>query len=242
MSLVSTIEITVALISDPVAEQTEKQPRENHIMPLKVIGTGFGRTGTNSLKLALEQLGFGPCHHMFEVRDHPEQLPFWQAAAKGDLPDWDEVFARYSASIDWPSARYWREITDYYPDAKVLHSIRPEESWINSFYKTIYPVMRDHNDHEPGIYRDRLDMAHETVLEQVFGGQAGNRAHALNTYRAHNEAVRMTIAPERLLVYDVAQGWGPLCQFLDVPVPDTPLPHVNSTRQFNQRNTVADGQ
>lgn len=91
-------------------------------MSLKVVGTGFGRTGTNSLKLALEQLGFGPCHHMYEIRDHPEQLPFWQTAAKGSQPDWDDIFSNYSSCIDWPSARYWREITDHYPDAKVLHT------------------------------------------------------------------------------------------------------------------------
>ncbi len=206
-------------------------------MSLKIIGTGFGRTGTNSLKLALEQLGFGPCHHMFEVRDHPEQLPYWQAAAAGNLPDWDEVFASYNACIDWPSARFWQEITSYYPKAKVLHSMRPEESWLNSFYKTIYPVMRDRKNHEPGAHRDRLDMAHEIVLEQVFGGRAGERDHALSIYRAHNKAVSATIPKERLLIYDVTEGWEPLCSFLDVPIPATPLPHVNSTTQFNQRNT-----
>ena len=211
-------------------------------MTLKIVGTGFGRTGTNSLKLALEHLGFGPCHHMFEVRDHPGQLPYWQAAATGSLPDWDEVFANYNSCVDWPSARYWREITSHYPDAKVLHSVRPEESWLNSFYKTIYPVMRKHKDQEPGFYRDMLDMAHETVLEQVFNGQAGNREHALNVYRAHTKAVTSAIPPERLLIYDIAQGWEPLCRFLDVPIPETPVPHVNSTEQFNQRNTNPNNQ
>ncbi len=204
-------------------------------MSLKVVGTGFGRTGTNSLKLALEHLGFGPCHHMYEIRDHPQQLPLWQAAAAGDLPDWDKVFANYSACIDWPSARFWREITSYYPHAKVLHSIRPEEGWLNSFYKTIYPVMRDHDSYEAGDIRDRVDMAHEIVLEQVFGGRAEDRDHALNVYRAHNQAVVATISADRLLVYDVSQGWEPLCSFLGVPVPDTPLPHVNSTTQFHAR-------
>jgi len=208
-------------------------------MSLKVVGTGFGRTGTNSLKLALEQLGFGPCHHMYEIRDHPQQLPFWQAAAAGDLLDWDEAFANYNACIDWPSARFWREITSYYPHAKVLHSVRPEESWLNSFYKTIYPVMRDHENYDPGVTRDRVDMAHEIVLEQVFDGRAGDRDHALNVYRAHNQAVADTISPDRLLIYDVSQGWEPLCSFLDVPVPDAPLPHVNSTTQFHQKKAGA---
>ncbi len=204
-------------------------------MALKIIGTGFGRTGTNSLKLALEQLGFGPCHHMFEVRDNPDQLPFWQAAASGNLPDWDAVFADYNSCVDWPSARFWREITNTYPQAKVVHTIRPEESWLNSFYKTIFPAMRDRHLQEPGLRRDRLDMAHEIVLEQVFGGQAQNRDHALSIYRAHNQQVISSIAPDRLLVYELAEGWAPLCKFLNVPVPDTPLPHVNSTEQFHNR-------
>jgi Sulfotransferase domain len=93
-------------------------------MALRVIGAGFGRTGTHSLKLALEQLGFAPCHHMYEVRAHPEQLAFWQAAARGELPDWDEVFAGFAAQVDWPGARFWRELAEHFPHAKVILSVR----------------------------------------------------------------------------------------------------------------------
>lgn len=106
-------------------------------MALRVVGAGFGRTGTNSLKLALEQLGFGPCHHMFEVRDNPGQLAYWQAAARGETLDWDAVFADYASCVDWPSARYWREIAAHYPDARVVLSVRPEEAWIKSVHATI---------------------------------------------------------------------------------------------------------
>ena len=96
-------------------------------MILQVIGTGFGRTGTNSLKLALEQLGFDPCHHMFEISDDPQQLPYWQAAARGGTPDWELVFAGYNAAVDWPSAYVWRELAEYYSGAKIILSVRPQE-------------------------------------------------------------------------------------------------------------------
>ena len=99
-------------------------------MSLRIVGSGFGRTGTNSLKLALEHLGFAPCHHMFEVAGRPEQLPYWQAAVRGELPDWDQVFADFAAAVDWPSAHYWRELAAHFPDAKVLHSVRPVEAWV----------------------------------------------------------------------------------------------------------------
>lgn len=203
-------------------------------MALKVVGTGFGRTGTNSLKLALEQLGLGPCHHMFEVRDNPDLLPYWQAAARGEIPDWEAVFDNYTACVDWPSARFWREIAAFYPDAKVLHSVRPEESWIKSVHATIYPSMRDRGKVEPGNRRDRLDMAHEIVVEQTFDGRLDDRAHATVVFRAHTAEVCRTIAPDRLLVYDVAEGWEPLCAFLGVAVPDTPFPHTNTTVEFQK--------
>ena len=207
-------------------------------MALRVVGAGFGRTGTNSLKLALEQLGFGPCHHMFEVRDHPEQMPFWQAAARGETADWDAVFAGYGACVDWPAARYWRQIAAHYPDAKVLLSVRPEEKWIKSVHSTIYPVMRDRNETPPGQTRERLDMAYEIIVEQTFGGRLDDAEHAMAIYRAHGDEVRAAIAPERLLTYDVAEGWQPLCDFLAVPVPDGPFPRTNTTKDFRERRAM----
>ena len=116
-------------------------------MPRKIareslfIGPGFGRTGTNSLKLALEQLGFGPCHHMFEVRDHPEQLPNWEAAARGETVDWDVVFRGYRSQVDWPGARYWRELAQHYSKAKVILSVRDPDSWFDSVQATIAPFV-----------------------------------------------------------------------------------------------------
>ena len=204
-------------------------------MPLKVVGTGFGRTGTNSLKLALEQLGFGPCHHMFELRDHPEQLPYWEAAARGEMPDWEKVFKDYSACVDWPSARFWREIAAHFPEAKVLHSVRPPESWIKSVLATIYPSLRDRELQPPGPRRARQNMTWEIVVRQTFDGRLDDPEHAMAVYRAHTEAVKREIPADRLLVYDVAEGWEPLCRFLGAPVPDTPFPQTNSTEEFRQR-------
>jgi hypothetical protein len=203
-------------------------------MALEIVGAALGRTGTNSLKLALEQLGCGPCHHMFEVRDHAEQLPYWQAAARGALPDWDEVFANYRACVDWPSARFWREIAAHYPDAKVLLTLRDGESWLASMHATIYPSMRSWPTREPGHHRDMLEMAAQIIIEQSFGGRLDDRDHALAVYLRHEEEVRDTIAPERLLAYNVSEGWEPLCAFLEVPVPDTPFPRTNTSEEFRK--------
>jgi hypothetical protein len=203
-------------------------------MPLEIVGAALGRTGTNSLKLALEHLGFGPCHHMFEVRDHPEQLPYWQAAARGEMPDWDEVFANYRSCVDWPSARYWREIAAHYPDAKVLLTLRDGDKWFDSVHATIYPSIMKWPTREPGHHRDMLEMAEETIVKQTFDGRLDDREHALAIYRAHEEEVRRSISPERLLAYDVSQGWEPLCAFLDVPVPDIPFPRTNTSEEFRK--------
>lgn len=204
-------------------------------MALRVIGAGFGRTGTNSLKLALEQLGFAPCHHMFEVRDNPEQLPFWQAAARGEEPDWDAVFAGYAAQVDWPGARYWRELARHFPDAKVILSVRPPSDWFDSFEATIAPFMRDRASHEDPHRRAIAEMAYEIIGRQTFGCRMDDRGHAERVFRDHIAEVQATIVPERLLTYQVSEGWVPLCGFLGVPVPDTPFPHANSTEAFRAR-------
>jgi Sulfotransferase domain len=116
-------------------------------MPLEVIGPGFGRTGTNSLKLALEHLGFGPCHHMFEVRDKPELLPAWEAAADGETVDWNKVFSGYRSQVDWPGARYWRELSQYFPKAKVILSVRDPDAWFDSVQATIAPFVSARGKH-----------------------------------------------------------------------------------------------
>tara|TARA_Y100000588_G_scaffold347784_1_gene396858 strand:- start:121 stop:630 length:510 start_codon:yes stop_codon:yes gene_type:complete len=168
-------------------------------MSLKVVGAGFGRTGTNSLKLALEQLGFGPCHHMFEVRTNPNQLPYWEAAVRGETMDWDAVFADYNASVDWPSAAYWRELSDHFSDAKVLLSVRPTADWVKSIHNTIYASLMKRVSDSEGAGRSRCEMAYELIVNQTFDGKLGDAGHAASVYEAHIAEVQRTIAPERLL-------------------------------------------
>jgi hypothetical protein len=205
-------------------------------MSLKIIGTGFGRTGTKSLKLALEMLGFGPCHHMAEVKAYPEQVPAWRAAGRGDSIDWGALLEQYESCVDWPSVRFWRELSDRFPGARIIHTIRPEDDWYRSVQETIYPRIRSWPDMPAGTERDRLQMAEELIDTQTFDGRLGDPAYALTVYRNHSAAVKHRIAPERRLVFEVAEGWVPLCQFLGVAVPDTPFPHINTTDDFLERD------
>jgi hypothetical protein len=202
-------------------------------MALAVIGPGFGRTGTKSLKEALERLGFGPCHHMHEILDHPEQVAYWQAIAAGRPVDWNEVFRGYRSQVDWPGAHVWRELAEAFPKAKVVHTVRPEETWWRSFSKTIGKLMLVYKQLPlPQHVRDILDAWNALAGQQTFGGRLDDREAALAAYRLRTEQVRAAISPERLLVFDVAEGWQPLCRFLGVPAPDAPFPHHNLRADF----------
>ena len=201
-------------------------------MPLEIIGPGFGRTGTNSLKLALEQLGFGPCHHMFEVRDHPEQLPNWVAAARGEAVDWDDVFRGYRSQVDWPGARYWRELARHYPKAKVILTVRDPDEWFDSVQATIAPFIAARGTHPSPHANAIADMGHETVAVQVFGDRLSDRDHATRIFSRHIAEVQSEIPSDRLLTFDLRDGWNPLCDFLGVEAPDVPFPKTNSSKQF----------
>lgn len=203
-------------------------------MALQIIGAGVGRTGTSSLKTALEHLGFGPCHHMFEVRDNPAQLPGWVRATKGGPNDWDALFAGYRAQVDWPGARYWRELSEHYPDAKVILTHRDPEDWYRSVSATIIQFLNSRGKNGETYINDLAEMCHRLIAEQVFDGRMDDRDHAISVFTAHNAAVRATIPAERLLVYTVDQGWEPLCAFLECPVPAISFPHLNSSRQFTE--------
>lgn len=204
-------------------------------MSLRVVGAGFGRTGTNSLKLGLEALGFGPCHHMFEVRNRPDQIRFWAAAARGERNDWDTVFEGFAAAVDWPSAHFWRPIAAHYPDAKVILTVRPEALWLKSIHATIHESLKSRNERADPLQREAGDMAYDIVERRTFNERLGDGEHALAVYRANTAAVKAEIAADRLLVYDVAQGWEPLCRHLGVAVPPIPFPKTNSTEEFQAR-------
>lgn len=199
-------------------------------MALSVIGAGFGRTGTLSLKGALEQLGFGPCYHMIEVIKNPPFAGYWEAIGDGRPADWDMVFQGYQATVDWPSCAYYAQLAAHYPKAKVILTVRDANAWFDSANNTIFTKMPRRL--KPGNPQGR--MAYELIYKKTFGGDIDDRDHVIAVYERHNAAVKAAISAERLLVYDLAQGWAPLCKFLNVPVPVTAIPRLNSTSEFLQ--------
>lgn len=201
-------------------------------MTLQIIGPGFGRTGTNSLKVALEHLGFGPAHHMFEVRDHPQQLPAWEALADGGRPDWDAVFRGYRAQVDWPGARFWRELAAYYPDSKVILTVRDADDWFDSVEATIAKFMAGRGTYDDPHLNGVSNMAYKLIVAGVFSERMFERAYATALFNAHIVEVQATIPRSRLLTFDVREGWEPLCAFLDCPVPQISFPRLNSSKQF----------
>jgi len=200
---------------------------------MKVIGAGVGRTGTYSLKLAINELGLGPCHHMEEVLfDMATHVPLWAAAARGQA-DWAAIYKGYPSAVDWPTAGFFRELNAAYPQAKFVLTVRSPESWVASFSETIYKLLAG-RDKAPPEMQDWLAMALAVVEKTGFPGGL-DKAALERAFNAHNEAVRATIPAERLLVYQVKEGWGPLCAFLGVPAPDTPFPRTNDRAEFWDR-------
>jgi hypothetical protein len=201
-------------------------------MSLQVIGPGFGRTGTKSLKLALEALGLGPCHHMEEVLQHPEQTPHWQAVAAGGAAPWDAVFAGYRSQVDWPGAHVWRELAAAYPHAKVVLTVRPEEAWWASFSSTIGALQEAPERAAMPPHIDAMLEAGLEIIRKTFGGPVTDRNAGVAAYRKRIADVGAAISPDRLLVFDVAQGWEPLCRFLGKPIPEAPFPRTNAKDDF----------
>lgn len=205
-------------------------------MSLKIVGAGYGRTGTNSLKLALEQLGFGPCHHMFEVRDDFErQVVFWEDALAGKAMDWDEVYAGFQSQVDWPGAHYWREVAEHFPDAKVLLSVREPYGWFDSFTKTIGDYMNKRGEYEDAQRNRTSKFVYQMIGEETFDNKYNDRDYMVQKFNDHIAVVQATIPADRLLTFDVREGWEPLCAFMDVDVPDTPFPRSNSSKEFQER-------
>jgi hypothetical protein len=197
-------------------------------MTLEVIGTGFGRTGTDSMREALTILGFGPCHHQREVIANPETREQWRAIACGAVPDWDLLLGGYRSCLDWPSAHYWPQLIEAFPDAKVLLTWRSAESWWESYSKTILRVVLADTETEESAPGSQL------VSLRVFGGRPADREHCIAVYEANVAAVKARVAPERLLIHHLGDGWEPLCDFLGVPVPEAPYPRGNTTKDFQK--------
>jgi hypothetical protein len=197
---------------------------------LKVIGAGFGRTGTTSLAMALEQLGFGRCYHFRDMirRWH---VPLWHAVLLGGKPDWERIFAGYQSTADFPAAARYRELAAHYPQARVLLSTRDPEDWYRSTHATLLPLRKALPTWLPP-FRLIADVTDRLVWRGTFGGRFADRTAMLALYERHLADVRAAIPPERLLVYDVREGWEPLCRFLGVPIPATPFPRANDTRHM----------
>ncbi len=205
-------------------------------MPIRVIGAGFGRTGTLSLKQALEQLGFDKCYHMVEVFQNAHHLDLWMQATRGETVDWPELFSGYRASVDWPSCNFWELQLEAFPAAKVILSERDPERWYDSVMNTIYPSSLKARESGDPAMKAWVDMAFELIWDGTFHGRIEDREHAIDVYLAHNEYVKKQAPQDRLLVFEPSQGWEPLCDFLGCPVPDEPYPRVNTTEEFQARS------
>ncbi len=220
-------------------------------MPLKVIGSGMGRTGTHTLKLALEQLGFGKCYHMVELFKKPASLTYFTKAEKGEEVNWDGLFEGYQSAVDYPVARYHKQLMAKYPDAKVVHTIRGPEAWYQSASETIFwaskpsagrifqmlirmPFSANIRNRFP-VFKYNGDL-----LKWEFGGNVKDKDAVIKRYNEYNNLVISSIPKERLLVYNVKDGWAPLCNFLQAPIPATPLPRSNTKEDF-KKGVVAMG-
>lgn len=199
-------------------------------MTLRVIGSGLGRTGTMSLKLALERLLDGPCYHMMEV-GRSGHIDAWRRAAEGDPPDWRSFFDGWAAAVDWPVAPFWPALADAFPDAIILHTERADtETWQRSAHGTIFESENHHDDEFESMWL--------AVAALTFDGSYTDRSVTGPGYERHNRQVRATAPRNRLVLYRPGDGWEPLCAALGVEVPDEPYPHVNSTTEFRERRKI----
>ena len=210
-------------------------------MPLQVIGAGFGRTGTLSLKQALNDLDHGPTYHMDEVVRRPSHVAAWLHYARTGEVRWDDLFARFRSGVDFPVSCAWAELAAHYPDAKVVLTVRDPEAWWTSTATTIYPTRTMFPRwllRAAPVAARWTEMVDLLVWNGLFDGRFEDREHAISVFERHIAEVRATCPPERLLVFDVAEGWEPLCSFLGVAVPDQPFPRLNDAKTLRRRFTA----
>ena len=195
-------------------------------MSLQVIGVGLPRTGTWSLKVALQQLGFGPCYHMSEALEQPNHWPLWETAGAGGAVDWQSLFQGWGSTTDAPACHFYQELANVFPDAKLVLSVRDPDKWFASTQNTILTQAAS------DMHRARGSLG---MVEAVGWGtdpRLRDKAYMLDRYHRHNDEVVRMVPPERLLVFNAAEGWAPLCRFLGRPIPETPYPQVNTTEDF----------
>jgi hypothetical protein len=216
------------------------------VADVQVIGAGFGRTGTWSLKAALEQVGFGPSFHMVDLMPHPDRAPMFLKALHGEEVDWNEVFAGFNSTVDWPGCTFYDRILGAYPSAKVILSVRDPEKWYASAERTIYALKeaaaRGALEGEgPGAPPEVLGMIRELIWDTTFEDRFADKAFAIDVFERHNEAVKQHVPADQLLVYEIQQGWAPICEFLGVETPEGEFPHLNDAESFRRMFGVPAG-
>lgn len=197
-------------------------------MSLRIIGAGLGRTGTMSLKMALEELLGAPCYHMATVRDRPDDPDIWGDAYEGRLPDWHQVFDGFRAVVDWPAAPFWQELSEAFPDAPILLSTRDADAWWKSVSETIFIALETYT--KPDAPDDGWTRMGRGMLSR-FSPDWQNESAAKGAFLAYNDYVRATAPRHRLLEWSPGDGWEPICAALEVDVPDHQFPHVNTTAE-----------
>lgn len=204
-------------------------------MTIKILGGGFGRTGTNSLKNALEILGEGPCYHMYEVGKNIEHVDLWNTAFEKNNCDWKYLFNEYKAAVDWPTVSYLPQLLDEFPDAKVIITTRNPNDWYESASKTIFKAMEVGYKNPDPEGRRRTEMSKRLILDTVFSGRYKDKEHCIDVYNKHIQTIEKLVPIKRLLKFNITEGWNPLCQFLEVPVPNEPFPKTNDRSSFLSR-------
>ena len=199
-------------------------------MELKVIGLGLGRTGTYSLKTALEELELGPCHHMERVAQNMSvQLPLWNEVLNNPT-NFEAAYEDMQSAVDWPTAAFYKELYKHYPNAKFILTHRSKESWAESFGSTIYKLLAE-RENAPTPVQEWLNMVVKVIEKSGFTMDLDFEELA-ERYKVHNKAVLDLIPPEQLLVYQVKEGWEPLCKFLNLKTPITEFPRTNNREEF----------
>jgi Sulfotransferase domain len=212
---------------------------------IELIGAGLPRTGTLSQKEALELLGFGPCYHWIDVlADLEGQVRLWDGALEGRV-DPAQILEGSRSTVDWPGGYFYRQLLDSFPDSKVLLSVRDPERWEPSFRETIVDMcfgeslirlLSSARAHVDPKWRRYLEFVERMFWSEQGTFTAGHSpSELIEAFVAHNEDVKRVVPAERLLVWEVSDGWEPLCEFLGVPVPDEPLPHANDRATFLDR-------
>jgi hypothetical protein len=201
--------------------------RVRHDDVVKVIGAGWGRTGTTSVAAALDRLGFGPVLQMQELWAHPDLAELWNQHHEGTQVEWPSALRGWASTMDWPGCWQWQEFARLWPDAPVLLTVRDPDSWYQSVIRSIHAWCAPGEDVGPPAIAELLTYLWDTD----FGGwdRALDKQHAIACYERHNAQVRAECPPERLIEFSVQDGWEPLCRALQVSVPAEEFPHLNQS-------------